>query len=84
MYLGQQVIGRHQRWMHPRIHSAVGTPADGKQFDAVAELPGKLDVQRTDRADAFGVDGACRYPAAECQADQNRQFVHRVDAVDIK
>ena len=39
--------------MHPGFHMVAVVVADGKQFDAAAEFPGKLDIDGVDVADAF-------------------------------
>ncbi len=70
--------------MHPLLETLLGKPRDAKEFDAVAELLGKIDVEPGDVADALGIDAGEVDRAAKAEARQDRELVRGVDAVDIE
>ena len=63
---------------------AVGLPRDAEQFDAVAEFGRERDVERGDPPNALDMHRVERNRPPERQRRQDRQFVRRIDAVDVE
>ena len=57
---------------------------DPEQLDGIAQLPGKLDIELGDLADAFGMDAAGFDPEAVRQRGEDSNFVSGVVAVDVE
>ena len=81
--VGQQVLFRNHGRMHPGLHRFAMVPADGQKLDAVAELPGKINVNRLNPGDSFNTDIGETHLHAVSHGHQDHQLVSRIDALDI-